>query len=254
MMPTLGKCEYLVVNLSKGGTKKQFPVHKLVAQYFVSNPENKQEIHHIDFNKFNNRYDNLKPVTRGEHRKLEREHAMNILGIEPPIDEPEDVELITLINGKPYVRSIDVARDFGKEHKNVLVVIGDTLKTLFEVAVGDSELNFKPAKNTLTEIAEAFIKSEYKDEQGKPRPMYYLNRDAFALVVMGFTGKKAALWKWNYIQEFNRMEKELKSPQPKQNDNPDYIPRKVKLLKELIDITDNPDLRDKLIEKVLNFV
>ena len=39
--------------------------------------------------------------------------------------------------------------------------------------------------------------------------MYYLNRDGFSFVVMGFTGKKAAEWKWKYIQAFNQMEKLL---------------------------------------------
>ena len=43
-------------------------------------------------------------------------------------------------------------------------------------------------------------------------------------------------------------------PKPNKNENPDYIPRKVKLLKELIDITDNPELRDRLIEKVLQMI
>jgi hypothetical protein len=59
-----------------------------------------------------------------------------------------------------------------------------------------SELNFEPA--------------EYIDEQGKPRPSYDLTRDGFALLVMGFTGKKAMAWKVKYINAFNAMEKAQK--------------------------------------------
>ena len=76
-----------------------------------------------------------------------------------------------------------------------------------EISTEESnQLNFKPIK-----IEEAFIKGEYEDTRGRLQPMYYLNRDAFSLIVMGFTGKEATKWKWNYIQEFNRMEKILKS-------------------------------------------
>lgn len=36
--------------------------------------------------------------------------------------------------------------------------------------------------------------------------MYYMNRDGFSLLVMGFTGKKALEWKLKYIEAFNQME------------------------------------------------
>lgn len=36
--------------------------------------------------------------------------------------------------------------------------------------------------------------------------MYLMNRDGFTFLVMGFTGKKANEWKWQYIKAFNQME------------------------------------------------
>ena len=36
--------------------------------------------------------------------------------------------------------------------------------------------------------------------------MYHMNRDGFTFLVIGFTGKKASEWKWNYINAFNSME------------------------------------------------
>ena len=36
--------------------------------------------------------------------------------------------------------------------------------------------------------------------------MYFINRDGFTFLVMGFTGKKANEWKWQYIKAFNQME------------------------------------------------
>lgn len=68
-----------------------------------------------------------------------------------------------------------------------------------------SERKIAPSK-----IDVAFIKGEYKDSSGKSNPMYYLNRDAFFQVVLGFTGKEASKLRWNFIQEFNKMEQALK--------------------------------------------
>lgn len=42
-----------------------------------------------------------------------------------------------------------------------------------------------------------------------PQPYYEITRDAFVLIVMGFTGKKALQWKIDYISAFNKMEAEL---------------------------------------------
>ena len=50
----------------KNGTRKTFKVHRLVAQTFIPNPENKPTVHHIDQNKLNNTVDNLEWKTYKE--------------------------------------------------------------------------------------------------------------------------------------------------------------------------------------------
>lgn len=110
-------------------------------------------------------------------------------------------DLLLIENSQVYATSIIIAEKFGKNHFDVLRSIENALETLTALS-NDSKI-------AGVQIERAFIKGEYKDAKGEKRPMYYLNRDAFAFVVMGFTGKDAALWKWRYIQEFNRMESAL---------------------------------------------
>ena len=58
---------YLYVALCKKGKYKNFLVHRLVAMVFISNPENKPCIDHIDTNKRNNKVENLRWVTHEEN-------------------------------------------------------------------------------------------------------------------------------------------------------------------------------------------
>lgn len=56
----------------------QYLVHRLVAETFIPNPENKPEIDHIDRNRANNKVENLRWVTRSENC-LNRKHKCKIL-------------------------------------------------------------------------------------------------------------------------------------------------------------------------------
>ena len=83
-----------------------------------------------------------------------------------------------------------VAAYFDKEHRTVLRSIDEIL------AAQNCAANF-------------FYTASFLN-RGKRYPMYFMNRDGFSLLAMGFTGKKALEWKIRYIQAFNEMEKKLK--------------------------------------------
>jgi hypothetical protein len=64
---------YPVVRLSYAGFIKTIPVHRLVAEAFNDNPDNKPEVNHKDGNKLNNKADNLEWSTYSENLQ----HAYN---------------------------------------------------------------------------------------------------------------------------------------------------------------------------------
>lgn len=104
--------------------------------------------------------------------------------------------------GVPMCTSLDVAEKFHKRHDRVIRALEDTLGNL--------------PKNEETE--QMFEKSTYLDKSNREYPMYYMNRDGFSLLAMGFTGKEALQWKLKYIQAFNAMEAHIKQELEQQPD------------------------------------
>ena len=67
LKPFKDKDGYYRVNLYKKGKRKHILVHRLVAQAFISNPNNKPCVNHIDENKTNNCVSNLEWMTCKEN-------------------------------------------------------------------------------------------------------------------------------------------------------------------------------------------
>jgi phage regulatory protein, rha family len=91
------------------------------------------------------------------------------------------------------VTSLDVAETFEKEHYHVMEDIREI-----------------QSKISTPEFSGLFYEGEYKASNGKKNPMYYMNRDGFTLLAMGYTGEKAMRFKLAYINQFNQMEELLK--------------------------------------------
>ncbi|MDK3020959.1 Rha family transcriptional regulator [Pseudodonghicola flavimaris] len=96
-------------------------------------------------------------------------------------------------DGALLASSREVAKNFGKQHKNVLQAIRN-----LECSDEFNGLNFQPV--------------EYMDAKGEKRTEYGMTRDGFSFLVMGFTGREAAHWKEQYISAFNAMEQKLRAP------------------------------------------
>lgn len=65
---------YLQVSLSKNNKKTTFKIHRLIAIYFIDNPNNYKIINHVDGNKLNNSIENLEWCTS----KHNNEHAYKL--------------------------------------------------------------------------------------------------------------------------------------------------------------------------------
>ena len=50
-----------------------------------------------------------------------------------------------------------------------------------------------------------FVETTYVNKQNKQQPQYLITRDGFALLAMGFTGKKALQFKLKFIDALNRL-------------------------------------------------
>ena len=84
------------------GGKKYF-VHRLVAEKYVPNPENKPQVNHIDGDKTNNRADNLEWVTNRENRN----HAV-VTGLQWSKLKLEDVRYIKQHLDTPTKELVDM--------------------------------------------------------------------------------------------------------------------------------------------------
>ncbi|EAH6093305.1 hypothetical protein APO71_02805 [Campylobacter coli] len=108
-----------------------------------------------------------------------------------------DVEL-EVANDQVTTTSLDIAAVFNKRHDNIIAKIETFPKDSF------TDLNFKASK--------------YIDSTGRILPCYKITRDAFSLLVMGFTGEKAYKWKILFIKAFNEMEKRLRNIEYEKHD------------------------------------
>ena len=98
---------YLRVELSCDKTRKTYSVHRLVAEQFIPNPENKAEVNHKNFDRKDNRVENLEWVTRQEnsdHKISSRGDALRNIMINNALNAAEA--------NKKAVNQYDIAGNF----------------------------------------------------------------------------------------------------------------------------------------------
>jgi len=91
-------CEYKCVNIYTGSVAsvKLMKVHRIIAECYIPNPENKPEVNHKDGNKLNNEVSNLEWSTRKENSDHALENGLYPKGVDKPTSKftKKDIEYI----------------------------------------------------------------------------------------------------------------------------------------------------------------
>jgi len=102
----------------------------------------------------------------------------------------QPAQLVSRHDHKITTTTTIIAEAFQKPHKDVLAKIKN-----LDCSEDFNQRNFSPV--------------EYKAGNGQMQPAYEITKDGFMFLVMGFTGKRAAEWKENFINAFNAMQDQL---------------------------------------------
>ena len=128
-------------------------------------------------------------------------------------------------NDQVITSSYKVAETFEKNHSDVVRSIDRLISRLQPT---DYQCDAKMRSGI---IFEAHFEDIPQPNGGTKKAKYFImNKDAFTLLAMGFTGAKAVEFKIKYINEFNQMEAELKSQQTKQLTAAESLLQSVQLL------------------------
>ncbi len=95
----------------------------------------------------------------------------------------------------PFCSSLQVAEEFGKQHKNVIADIRN-----LDCSEDFRRLNFQPTSQNV----------DMPNGGTRKETLYLMTRDGFMFLVMGYRGKKAATIKEAIIKRFNDMEDFIK--------------------------------------------
>jgi len=85
-------------------------------------------------------------------------------------------QLVESIKNEAVTNSLNISASFNKRHDHILRDIEDL-------------------KKDVPNFGEMFIETNIPDSYNRSRRAYFINRDGFALLAMGFTGKKAMQFK-----------------------------------------------------------
>ena len=134
LKPNLEKCGYFCIQLYYNGKHRNFKIHRLVAEAFIPNSENKKTVNHIDGNKMNNFVDNLEWATYKENIN----HALEI----GPVKSGGEVSTAKLTDEEAlWCRSVHIPRDKEFGIKPLAIKFGVSEDIIFNIVHGERYRN-----------------------------------------------------------------------------------------------------------------
>lgn len=147
-------------------------------------------------------------------------------------------ELVIMHDKQAVTTSLVLAEVFEKQHKNVIQAI---------------EAKIESAENQ-ARYKRMFYEGIYTDKKGEQRKMYYLNRDGFTFIAMGFTGRKVDEFKLKYIDAFNKMEEQIRNQSLQVlNQSTDDLKR-ANLLYKIANLTSDEELKEESLKSSYELV
>jgi predicted DNA binding CopG/RHH family protein len=101
--------------------QKTVKVHRMVAEAFVLNSNNKPCVNHIDGNKLNNRFNNLEWVTYSENSK----HAL-FTGLRKAENNPKSRIVLNIENGVFYNTAKEAASSISINYRTLINMLQNT--------------------------------------------------------------------------------------------------------------------------------
>lgn len=143
--------------------------------------------------------------------------------------------LVIMKDRQAVTDSLKVADAFNKNHRDVMRAISTKINSAQNCA----------------QFQKMFVEAAYQDASGKSNRMYYMNRDGFTFIAMGFTGRKADDFKLKYIQAFNEMEKRIRQPKSERLEimRKNSATKRAGVLYKIAMATDSNISRQKLLHK-----
>lgn len=163
---------YLNFNLTLSTGKRRLYAHRLVAEAYIPNPDNKPEVNHLNGNKLDNRIENLEWTTRAENSRYN-----------------------TLIGNNKNVKRV---YQFDKD-KNLVrqyLCINDVQKEGYTVSMISQEMNKKV--KTLTQgyywnnSEDSSFQVQNYDNTGKSKQVLCYNKNTMELIAIYPSANEAA--------------------------------------------------------------
>ena len=126
LKPNISSVGYYYVNLCKDGKKKMMSLHRLVALHYIDNPENKEQVDHIDRNPLNNDISNLRWVTRSENNL--NKDVYGVIPFRGVTKHRNKFQACIYIDGKrKHIGIFDTPEEAGEAFNNYCLSIGRPL-------------------------------------------------------------------------------------------------------------------------------
>lgn len=130
MRHTVNTAGYHIVELSKNNERKSFRVHRLLAQAFVPNPDNKPVINHINGTKDDNSLNNLEWVTTSENIHHAYMTGLRQSGDQSPNRKVSDAQVLFMRNlyRSEHFLLRELSQLFGISESNTCVLINSNTR------------------------------------------------------------------------------------------------------------------------------